>query len=137
MRASHAASLSAALLTTKGNAQPSRGLAEPISGIRHTFSALDALEALDPSPIVRSIAPLRPPAANATMPCRITLRVDEQLRLRLRLASAHLAKPRQVILLEALDHYLGKVLPAYLHDRCPCIEGGLGAGSACCQEDDT
>jgi hypothetical protein len=139
VRTSHAASLSAALLTTKGNAQPSRGLAEPISG-RHTLSALDVLEALDPSPIVRPIAPIRPLAANAantSMPSRITLRVDEQLRLRLRLASAHLAKPRQVILLEALDHYLGKVLPAYLHDRCPCIEGGAGTRSACCQEDDT
>jgi hypothetical protein len=130
---SQAASLSAALLTTKGNAQPSRGLAEPMSG-RPVLGAFDALE---PSPLVRPIVPIHAPAANAMRPSRITLRVDEQLRLRLRLASAHLGQSRQTILLDALDHYLRKVLPGYLHERCPCLEGGVPLGSVCCQQDDT
>jgi hypothetical protein len=133
---SQAASLSAALLTTKGNAQPSRGLAEPMSS-RPVPSALDLLDAFEPSPIVRPLATSHPPAANATMPSRITLRVDEKVRLRLRLASAHLGQSRQVILIDALDHYLRKVLPTYLHERCPCIEAGALGGTVCCQEDDT
>jgi hypothetical protein len=71
-----------------------------------------------------------PAAASTVLPwSRLSVRVDEKLQLRLRLASAHLGKNRQTILLEAIDHYLDKVLPTHLHDRCPCIEAGHGEGA--------
>jgi hypothetical protein len=128
------ASLSAALLVTRGNAQLSGGLAQPTS-LRPGFATrgFDARDRRDHPP---SFVP--PPPPPATTFASLTLRVDETQRLRLRLASAHLGMSRQAILIEALDHYFKRVLPAHLHDPCPCIQGeGMQDGSAiggdCCQ----
>lgn len=146
-----AASLSAALLVTKGNAQPSRGLAQPMTErLGFAMRAIDTRETRDTKPVetVAPVAPVTwpgptfgpapefaspPPAPVSTETTRVTLRVDDKQRLRLRLASAHLGKTRQVILTEALDHYFKRVLPAYLDDPCPCIQGGSAIGSDCCQ----
>jgi hypothetical protein len=138
-----AASLSAALLVTKGNAQPSRGLAQPMTE-RIGFGLCDAdtrdagireMSAVESMPIMRPLPPafVPPPLPASTALSRITLRIDETRRLRLRLASAHLGKTRQVILIEALEHYFKRVLPAFLHDPCPCIQGGSAISSECCQ----
>lgn len=150
MSTAPAASLSAALLVTKGNAQPSRGLAQPMTErlgfAMRTISARDTHDTRDSQPI-EPVAPVTwpgpsfgpgpefasPPPLVSTAQSRITLRVDDKQRLRLRLASAHLAKSRQEILTEALDHYFKRVLPAHLHDPCPCIQGGSAIGSDCCQ----
>jgi hypothetical protein len=141
-----AASLSATLLVTKGNAQPSRGLAQPMTErIGFATRAADTGGAglrdvgpIDPAPVMRPIpSPFVPPAAMSMAPGRITLRIDETQRLRLRLASAHLGKTRQVILIEALEHYFKRVLPAFLHDPCPCIQGGGAIGSDCCQRSES
>jgi len=140
--AARAATLSATLLVTKGNAQPSRGLAQPVSE-RLGFAmsaAADTRDIHDSQPI-EPVAPVTwpgpafvpsPPLVSTAF-SRITLRVDDKQRLRLRLASAHLGKGRQLILTEALDHYFKRVLPAYLHDPCPCIQGGSAISSDCCQ----
>ena len=132
-----AASLSAALLVTKGNAQPSRGLAQPMTE-RIGMSARDdeprETAGPDPLPVMRPAPPVFVPLPLHAAPSRITLRVDETQRLRLRLASAHLGKSRQTILLDALDHYLKRVMPAFLHDPCPCIQGGSAIGGDCCQQ---
>jgi len=137
-----AASLSAALLVTKGNAQPSRGLAQPMTErLGFAMRSIDTRDTRDHQP-VEPVAPVTwpgpptfvpPPASPSTEFTRLTLRVDETQRLRLRLASAHLGKTRQVILIEALDHYFKRVLPAFLHDPCPCIQGGSAIDSDCCQ----
>jgi hypothetical protein len=124
------ASLSAALLVTRGNAQLSGGLAQPMTG-RAGF-AIRSIETRDPrdhppaepTPATWPPSFVPPPPPPDTAFTRLTLRVDDAQRLRLRLASAHLGKSRQVILIEALDHYFKRVLPAYLHDPCPCIQGG-------------
>ena len=133
MSAAPAASLSAALLVTRGNAQVSRGLAQPTSlrpGL--AMHGVDARDTRDHPP---SFVPPPPPPDTAFT--RLTLRVDETQLLRLRLAAAHLGKTRQVILIEALEHYFKRVLPAYLHDPCPCIEGGSAIGSDCCQRSES
>jgi hypothetical protein len=129
-----AASLSAALLVTRGNAQLSRGLAQPMTE-RPGF-ATRSIDARDRRNHPPSFVPPPPPPDTAFT--RLTLRVDETQRLRLRLAAAHLGKTRQEILIEALDHYFQRVLPAFLHDLCPCIqgggiEGGRALGDDCCQ----
>jgi hypothetical protein len=137
-----AASLSAALLVTKGNAQPSRGLAQPMTErLGFAMRSINTSETPNHQPL-EPMAPVTwpgpptfvppPPPADAAF-TRLTLRVDETQRLRLRLASAHLGKSRQVILIEALDHYFRRVLPAFLHDPCPCIQGGSAISSDCCQ----
>lgn len=151
MSSAPAASLSAALLVTKGNAQPSRGLAQPMTerigfGLRETdrrdadthHTGLRSTGAPEPAPVMRSVPPafVSPPTPMSAAPGRITLRIDEMQRLRLRLASAHLGKTRQVILIEALEHYFKRVLPAFLHDPCPCIQGGSAIGSDCCQRNE-
>lgn len=132
------ASLSAALLVTRGNAQLSRGLAQPMT--ERAGFALRSIDTRDTHDHPPSFVPPPPPPDTAF--ATLTLRVDETQRLRLRLASAHLGKSRQVILIEALDHYFKRVLPAYLHDPCPCIQGGgIQGGSAiggdCCQHRET
>jgi hypothetical protein len=140
--AAPAASLSAALLVTKGNAQPSRGLAQPMTErIGFAMRTVDTRDirdrqSIEPvAPVTWPVPPafVPPPSPANTTFSRITLRVDDMQRLRLRLASAHLGKNRQVILIEALEHYFKRVLPAFLHDPCPCIQGGSAIGSDCCQ----
>ena len=139
MSARPTASLSAALLVTRGNAQLSGGLAQPMTS-RHGLAlhSIDTRDTRDHAP--RFVPPPPPPDMAFT---RLTVRVDDTQRLRLRLAAAHLGKSRQVILIEALEHYFRRVLPAFLHDPCPCIQGegiqgegieGEGAiGGDCCR----
>jgi hypothetical protein len=141
-----AASLSAALLVTKGNAQPSRGLAQPMTE-RIGFFMREAatpdtrdmrpIEAAAPVTWPTPQAFVTPPPPPSTAFSRITLRVDDKQRLRLRLASAHLGKSRQMILIDALDHYLKRVMPTFLHDPCPCIQGESVTGSDCCQRNES
>jgi hypothetical protein len=141
------ASLSAALLVTKGNAQPSRGLAQPMTerlGFAMRAAATHDTRDVRPTEPVAPVAPVTWPAPQAFVPppppstaaSRITLRVDDKQRLRLRLASAHLGKSRQVILIDALDHYLKRVMPSFLHDPCPCIQGESATGGVCCQRNE-
>ena len=146
MSAGPTASLSAALLVTRGNAQLSRGLAQPMAGRPGlTIHGVDGRDTRDHQP-TEPVAPVTrlgpptfvpPPAPPDTAFTRLALRVDETQRLRLRLAAAHLGKSRQVILIEALDHYFKRVLPAFLHDPCPCIQGGSAIGSDCCQRSES
>lgn len=152
MSAAPVASLSAALLVTKGNAQPSRGLAQPMTEQRLGFAmraidmrsgdARDMRNSQPSEPVAPVTWPgpptfVPPPPPPSTEFSRITLRIDETQRLRLRLAAAHLGKSRQVILIEALDHYFKRVMPAFLHDPCPCIQGGSAIGSDCCQRSES
>ncbi len=130
MSASQAASLTADLLVTKGNARPSH--LAPRLGDR---IALGALYGGAP---IRPVTPTNPAAPKAEPQSRILLRIDEKRRLRLRLAAVHLGKSSQAILLDALDHYLGQIMPTLLADRCPCIEYGEQVSSdACCGRIDT
>ncbi|HTI86664.1 MAG TPA: hypothetical protein VL966_08670 [Alphaproteobacteria bacterium] len=124
MNLSPAASLHTGLLASKGSAQPSRGVAHPL--IERLANIVAPAKPAPAPASAPQIVNARPVASSATPGGRLSVRVDEKLQLRLRLASAHLGKNRQTLLLEAIDHYLDKVLPTYLHDRCPCIEAGQG-----------
>ena len=140
------ASLTAALLVTKGNAQLSRRLAQPMTErLGFAVRSIDSRDPHDNQP-TGPVAPVARPGPPAFVPpppppdetfTRFTLRVDETRRLQLRLASAHLGKNRQVILIEALDHYFKHVLPAFLHDPCPCIQSGSAIGSDCCRRSES
>jgi predicted DNA-binding protein len=121
-----AASLHTGLLAAKGSAQPSRGVNHPLIERLATASAAPTA----PGPTMLNA----PRAPTSAAPHRLSVRVDDRMQLRLRLASAHLGRNRQIILLEALDHYLNQVMPTYLHERCPCIEGGDGESGRCHQD---
>jgi len=132
MSALPAASLTAGLLVPKGNAYPSRGLAQPIRE-RMSIGARDG-RLLHPG--VFQVPPrtleAQPVPANREQK-RISMRIEQQQSLRLRLASAHLGKRRQVLLLEALEYYLERVVPGLLSNPCPCIGKGIANGSDCCE----
>jgi hypothetical protein len=102
MNRSEAASLTASLMTRKGEAQPSR------------------LFALTPPPVVTAAAP-RParPEAPAKDRRRLTLRLDPERHMRLKLAAAHLDLSLQDILIAALDAHLAREAP------CPCLAADL------------
>ena len=71
-----AAALASRLLTTKGNAQPSRGLAQPAA-------ERPALMAADAVTLVRAVQVLaNAPRAPLPGQSRVTVRVDDEERLR-------------------------------------------------------
>jgi hypothetical protein len=100
------ASLTEALIVAKGAAAPS-----------HFTTARR-----EPDPIRH-----RPRPAEGR--ARLPLRLDEERHRRLRLATAHLRKSGQALLLAALDHYLDHVVPALIPGRCPCLAGDAPVAS--------
>lgn len=112
-----AASLSTSLLTKKGNAQPSRGLAQPTSE-RGFVAGLDAGVIIRAIGITRSSRPR--PSERAK---RVLIRMDDRQRLRLALASVHLGKSRQTVVLDAIEHYLSRAMPTLLCAPCTCVSG--------------
>ncbi len=53
---------------------------------------------------------------------RITLRLDPERHLRLKLAAAHMQRNLQDLVTEALDLYLDAVGPDFLEGRCACLD---------------
>lgn len=56
---------------------------------------------------------------------RFTLRLSPDQHLRLRIASVHLGKSGQKLLLQALDEYLDRVAPELRDGNCACILDGV------------
>ena len=121
-----AASLHRGLLASKGGAQPSRGIAEPASE--------RIARGMDGGTILRALAATKPPRSTAAASGRVIVRLEERQRLRLRLASAHLGKSRQEILLDAFEHYLSEVVPKFLDAPCSCIGGPGSDAGPCCRD---
>ena len=117
MSSSSAASLSTSLLTTKGNAQPSRGLAQPMIE-RSVVAGLEAGAAIRAINVAKPAVPKPPVRAK-----RVLIRMDDRQRLRLALASVHLGKSRQTVVLDAIEHYLSRAMPTLLSGPCACISG--------------
>lgn len=134
MNRGDAASLTAGLLVAKGHASPSRRA--PRLGDR---IALGALYGAAPAPSTppQEFRPMPSAPLKTREPARLFLRLDEGRQHRLRLAAAHLGKSTDSVLQAALDHYLTRVMPSLLGERCPCIESTEGAGEACRDESDT
>jgi len=62
---------------------------------------------------------------------RVAFRLDEDRRKRLKLASVHLRKTTQAMLLAALDHYFERVVPNLVSEGCTCL-GISGTGGTTC-----
>jgi hypothetical protein len=95
-----AAALSASLLVRKGDAQPSRLFALPTP-----MPAAPRPERVDPTP--------------AKDRRRLTLRLDPERHMRLKLAAAHLDISLQEMLIAALDAHLAREAP------CACLGADL------------
>jgi len=57
----------------------------------------------------------------------ISLRLDDERHLKLKLTSAHLHRSLQEIMIAALDGYLDQVGPAVMNGHCACLDGGCAA----------
>jgi len=127
MSALEAASLTSALLVRKGAAVPA-GYATLVSTVR-------GLRAPEPSTLGRELpaegttaSVQRARRKSAPDPrARISLRLDDDRHLKLKLTSAHLHRSLQDILIAALDGYLDQVGPAVMNGNCACLDGGCAA----------
>lgn len=92
MRLTAVASLTDALLVVKGAAAPSR----PVPQAQRQSARSEGV-------------------------LRVALRLDEPRHRRLRLTAAHFRKSAQAVVLAALDHYLDRIVPSVLDERCACL----------------
>jgi hypothetical protein len=126
MSALKPASLTSALLTRKGYAAPA-GVAE-----RDKLRRGNALEAPrwrpapEPAPVVRIAAPTpvaKPRRLNRDSRSRVSLRLEEDRHLRLRLTAAHKNTTMQEVMMLALDSYLVECKQVLMGGSCACLEG--------------
>lgn len=120
-----AAALTSSLLARKGFAAPSGPL---------------PFQTATPAPAPRAASPLprdaqpRPaakkaaPAGGKSRRVALTLRLDPERHLRLRLLAAHQHMSSQDILSAALDQYLADHLCAADLEHCACLQGAANCG---------
>lgn len=126
-----AASLTSALLVRKGRAVPAGyvSLASAVRGQRE-IEEEPAREAPMAPIATPAAAPTTAPRRRATRPrkkdprARISLRLDDERHLKLKLTAAHLHKKLQEIVIAALDGYLEQIGPAVMNGNCACLDGG-------------
>ena len=144
------ARLTSALLVKKGNATPATyGLGmQPISALvedaqktRKMFSffrraGAEAPEASE-TPVEVTQAPAKTPRlprpsqprsprkpARRDTRSRLTLRVDADTNLRLKLVAAHRRDSLQAVITRAVHFYLDEVGPSVCEKKCACLESG-------------
>jgi hypothetical protein len=121
-----AASLTSALLVRKGRAVPA-GYVSLASAVRGQQPAQEepALEAPLATVAAPASAPRRAARPRKRDPrARISLRLDDERHLKLKLTAAHLHKKLQEIVIAALDGYLEQIGPAVMNGNCACLDGG-------------
>jgi hypothetical protein len=65
---------------------------------------------------------------------RISLRLDPDRHLKLKLSAAHLHKNLQDVLIAALDSYLDRIGPTVKDGSCACLEGGCSEQNKTCEQ---
>jgi hypothetical protein len=125
MSAPEAASLTSALLVRKGAAVPAgyATLAATVRGLRVAETSSSEGAPLAPGAAVAAGPRRRRPSAPDPR-TRISLRLDDERHLKLKLTAAHLHKKLQDIVIAALDGYLDQVGPAVMSGHCVCLDGG-------------
>lgn len=120
-----AASLTSALLVRKGAAVP--------AGYVSLASVVRGPRPVDEEPRAEAAAPMdsaQSEPRKARRPrkrdprARISLRLDDERHLKLKLTAAHLHKKLQDIVIAALDGYLEQIGPAVMNGNCACLDGG-------------
>lgn len=136
------AALSGALLARKGSANPTgyapvRAQDMPDVNVRgKTAANADTAAA---TPVGRTAAPQRQPGERpwladsapsgaAGARTRVSVRLDRERLLKLKLTAAHLDRSLQAVIAEALDRYIEHVAPEVLHKSCACL--GITRASA-------
>lgn len=76
----------------------------------------------------RAARPSGPAARGGDARARMSVRLDAERHLRLRLLAAHMQAHIQDILVEAIDDYVAKVAPCLGLDACQCLTEEDGSG---------
>ena len=120
------ASLTSALLVRKGAAVPAG------------YSALAAAaragrtRPLDPAGVA---SPKRRRSERLPdLRTRISLRLDPERHLKLKLSAAHLHRNLQDVLIAALDSYLDQIGPTVKEGTCACLETGCSEQNKTCEQ---
>jgi hypothetical protein len=133
MTAQGPARLTSALLVRKGNAAPaSHGFgAQPVSSLVHAaqeerklFAFFRSAPKKAPRRVEVSQANTASRKRSPDTRARLTLRVDAEKYLRLKLVSAHRRRSLQHVLTEAVDYYLEDIAPTVSEGKCACLESG-------------
>jgi hypothetical protein len=130
MNPNGAASLTSALLVRKGAAIPA-GYAALTAAAR----AGRTLRPADTTAVGAAASPKR--RRNERLPdprTRISLRLDPDHYLKLKLSAAHLHQNLQEVLIAALDSYFEKVGPTVKNGNCACLEGGCSEQTKTCEQ---
>ena len=130
MSSNHAsAALTSALLANKGAAAPSNSVTSFLEAFpveKQTSPDSVEAQASDHSMEPSNFAEIRRTYSDGADPIpakgrvKLSVRLDPDRHLRLKLAAAHLRRSGQVIMLDALDAYLASVTPA-IDTNCPCL----------------
>ena len=115
------AALTSALLVRKGAALP--------AGYVALGASARALRSASPQPAADD-EPQRKRARVHLAPdprTRISLRLDPERYLKLKLSAAHLRQSLQDLLIAAIDGHLEQVGPAVMNGNCACLDGGCAA----------
>jgi hypothetical protein len=123
-----AASLTSALLVRKGAAVPAGyvSLAAIVRGVRAPEANESVVAPLADAGKTGATRPRRRRSASDPR-ARISLRLDDERHLKLKLTAAHLHKKLQDVVIAALDGYLDQVGPAVMNGNCACLESGCAA----------
>jgi hypothetical protein len=122
MSAKGPASLTSALIVTKGNAAPAGLLA---MNRNRAPSRPNNTARVPKSGSTAAAEGRNGPAQRA----RLTLRLDPDRHLKIRLAAAHMDLSLQDIITDALDRYLAEIKPPNLNGACNCLTGPDPAGA--------
>lgn len=135
MSMSGPAVLSSALLARKGTAVPTGySPVRPDAGV----PARTVPDTSRPEPVAAPVrlavaghGPAGKPAKSAkpNERARVSVRLDKELHLKLKLSAAHLDQSLQDVVTDALEKYLEQLSPEILRSECRCLGFG-GAGEA-------
>jgi hypothetical protein len=129
MNAPEAASLTSALLVRKGAAVPAGyvSLAAAVRPLRAPETNDSGVTTLADAGKANATRSRRRRQSASDPRARISLRLDDERHLKLKLTAAHLHKKLQDVVIAALDGYLDQVGPAVMNGNCACLEGGCAA----------
>ncbi|NKB50513.1 MAG: hypothetical protein GKS02_14245 [Alphaproteobacteria bacterium] len=125
MRTNRPATLSSALLARKGSAAPTGYTPirpEDVITATSAFENSGTRHSGGPRPVMAPV----PESANGPTSidgerARVSVRLDRDRHLKLRLTAAHLDHSLQDIMTDALDRYLEQISPEILRNSCACL----------------
>jgi hypothetical protein len=125
MTGAEAATLTGALLVTKGQALPAPECVTIVPGgndvtdVDERFVVLATGNRIDARPNKANRSPREP----VSRPLRVkaSVKLNPDLHRRLRLATTHLGQSMQDFLVTAAERYLSQVQPALRNGQCACI----------------